>query len=66
MESTKKGMPLDTPNLSNYRLTGESLPTVQRYKNHSFIESLLNQIIKADRLFFYTGAIVNLSKYLKR
>ena len=23
MESTKKGMPLDTPNLSNYRLTGE-------------------------------------------
>jgi hypothetical protein len=65
MESTKKGMPLDTPNLSNYRLTGESLPTVQRYKNHSFIDSFLNQFIKVYRRF-YTGAIVNLSKYLKR
>jgi hypothetical protein len=65
MESTKKGMPLDTPNLSNYRLTGESLPTLQRYKNHSFIESFLNQFIKADRRF-YTDAIVKLSKHLKR
>jgi hypothetical protein len=65
MESTQKGMPLDTPNLSNYRLTGESLPTVQRYKNHSFVESFLNQFNTADRRF-YTGAIVELSKHLKR
>lgn len=65
MESTKKGMPLDTPNLSNYRLTGESLPTAQRYKNHSFVESFLNQFNSADRRF-YTGAIVELSKHLKR
>jgi hypothetical protein len=65
MESTKKGMPLDTPNLSNYRLTGESLPIVQRYKNHSFIDSFLNQFIKVYRRF-YNGAIVKLSKHLKR
>ena len=65
MESTKKGMPLNTPNLSNYRLTGESLPTVQRYKNHSFIVSFLNQFNTADRRF-YTDAIVELSKLLKR
>lgn len=65
MESTKKGMPLDTPNLSNYRTTGESLSTLQRYKNHSFVESFLNQFNTADRRF-YTGAIVELSKHLKR
>jgi hypothetical protein len=65
MESTKKGMPLDTPNLSNYRSTGESLPTAQRYKNESFFESFLNQFNTADRRF-YTGAIVELSKHLKR
>lgn len=63
METTKKGMPLDTPILSNYRLTGESLPIVQRYKNHSFIDCFLNQFIKADRRF-YTCAIVKLSKLL--
>lgn len=65
MESTKKGMHVCTPNLSNYRLTGESLPTAQRYKNHSFVESFLNQFNSADRRF-YTGAIVELSKHLKR
>jgi hypothetical protein len=65
MESTKKGTPLDIPNLSNYRLTGESLPTVQRYKNESFFESFLNQFNTADRRF-YTGSIVELSKHLKR
>jgi hypothetical protein len=65
MESTKKGMLLHTPNLSNYRLTSESLPTVQRYKNESFVESFLNQFNTADRRF-YTGSIVELSKHLKR
>lgn len=65
MGCTKKGMPLDTPNLSNYRLTGESFPMVQRYKNHSFVESFLNQFNSAERRF-YIGAIVELSKYLKR
>ena len=65
MESTKNGMPLDTPNLSNYRLTGESLPTVQRYKNESFFESFFNHFNTADRRF-YTGAIVQLSKHLKQ
>lgn len=57
MESTKKGMPLDTPNLSNYRLTGESVPTAQRYKIHSFF----NQFRR-----FYTCAIVEISKHLVR
>jgi hypothetical protein len=65
MESTKKGMPLDTPNLSNYRSTSESFPTAQRYKNESFFESFLNQFNSADRRF-YTGAIIELSKHLKR
>jgi len=65
MESTKKGMPKDTPNLSNYRLTGESLPTQQIYLNHSFVESFLNHFNTADRRF-YTGAIVQFSKHLKR
>jgi hypothetical protein len=65
MESTKKGMPLDTPNLSNYRSTGESFPTQQIYSNHSFIESFLNQFNTAEKRF-YTGAIVELSKHLVR
>ncbi len=65
MESTKKGMPLDTPNLSNYRSTGESVTTQQIYSNHSFVDALLNQFNIADRRF-YTGAIVELSKHLKR
>ena len=65
MESTKKGMHVCTPNLSNYRFTDESLPTKQRYKNHSFVESFLNQFNTTDRRF-YTGAIVELSKHLKR
>jgi len=65
MESTKKGMPLDTPNLSNYRTIGESVTTAQRYKNESFFESFLNHFNTADRRF-YTGAIVELSKHLKR
>ncbi len=65
MESTKKGTPLDIPNLSNYRLTGESLPTKQIYSNHSFIESFLNQFNTAERRF-YTGAIVKLSNHLKQ
>jgi len=65
MESTKKGMTLDTPNLSNYRTTGESVTTQQKYSNHSFVESFLNHFNTADRRF-YTGAIVELSKHLKR
>ena len=65
MESTKKGMPLDTPNLSNYRSTGESLSTAQRYKNESFFESFFNHFNTTERRF-YTGAIVQFSKHLKR
>jgi hypothetical protein len=65
MESTKKGTPLDIPNLSNYRSTGESFPTAQRYKNESFFESFLNQFISADSSF-YSLAIVELSKHLKK
>lgn len=65
MESTKKGMHACTPNLSNYRSTGESVTTPQIYKNHSFVESFLNHFNTADRRF-YTGAIVELSKHLKR
>jgi hypothetical protein len=61
MESTKKGMHVCTPNLSNYRTE----TTQQIYSNHSFIESFLNQFNSADRRF-YTGAIVELSKKLVR
>ncbi|MBU3660717.1 MAG: hypothetical protein FGM14_12635 [Flavobacteriales bacterium] len=65
MESTKKGMHACTPNLSNYRTTGESLTTGQIYKNESFIQSFLSQFNTAERRF-YTGAIVELSKHLKQ
>lgn len=64
MESTKKGMPLDTPNFSNYRTTGESVTIVQKYKKESFIESFLKQFQTTESRF-YTGAIVELSKHLK-
>lgn len=65
MESTKKGMHVCTPNLSNYRTTGESVTTGQSYIKESFIESFLNQFNTAESRF-YTGAIVELSKHLKQ
>lgn len=61
MESTKKGMHVCTPNLSNYRTE----TTQQIYSNHSFVESFLNHFNTAERRF-YTGAIVQFSKILKR
>jgi hypothetical protein len=38
MGATKKGAHTCTPNLSNYRATGESVSTNQRYKNNRFDE----------------------------
>lgn len=64
MVSIKKGALVSTPNLSNYRSTGESFPTKQRYKNQTFFESFLNQFNSADRRF-YTDAVIELSKNLK-
>ncbi|MBU3661478.1 MAG: hypothetical protein FGM14_16560 [Flavobacteriales bacterium] len=61
MESTKKGMHVCTPNLSNYR----TLTTGQSYKKESFFELFLNQFNTAEQRF-YTGAIVELSKHLKQ
>ena len=65
MATIEKGMPLDTPQLSNYRSTGESFPTGQRYSKETFFESFLNQFNTADR-DFYSRAIVELTKHLER
>lgn len=65
MESTKNGMLLHTPNLSNYRSTGESVTTRQRYIISDFIQSFTNQFNIGEQRF-YSGAISNLSKHLKR
>jgi hypothetical protein len=65
MATIEKGMPLDTPQLSNYRSTGESFPTGQRYTKDTFIESFLNQFNTIEQAF-YSGAIVKLNKHLVR
>lgn len=64
MESTKKGMPESTPNLSNYRTTGESVPTGQIYIISDFIQSFIDQFNVGEQRF-YSGAIVQLSKIVK-
>jgi len=61
MGATKKGAHKCTPTLSNYRATGESVTTKQRYK---FFESLFSNLIIIDSQF-YVCAINELQKSIE-